>query len=410
MSIDAQRPDVFKVKSEGPYPDDDIDGGAADHRGMEATAGMARRTTDETAPAGAELTFDSAAFAAAFSASLTPMVVTDPRRFDNPIVWVNDAFLALTGYGRHELEGHNCSMLQGEDTDPDSVRRISEAIAAGKPVEVELLNYRKDGSTFWNGMTIAPVHDRAGMVAYYFAAQADMTEKHRLETAMAQSHAELERQVNERTAALQAALEQKTALLHEVDHRVKNNLQVISSLMLLKARRTPVGEARDALQGMAERVGALSTVHRMLYSAGDATRFNIKDFADDFLGDLMAGVDGTRTTVSAEFDEVAVSAAMAAPLALLVHELATNAIRHAFPQNREGRVSISARRDEEACISVSRTTGRSGAGPPNPAGFGRSLVEMVVRQLRGTIEWTEPNPGTLVAIRVPLDGIKLKDA
>ena len=368
---------------------------------------MRRMRTEETATVVMAGAFDAPAFAAAFSASLTPMVVTDPRRPDNPIVWVNDAFLALTGYARHELEGRNCSMLQGEATDAGAVRRIRDAIAASQPVEVELLNYRKDGTTFWNGMTIAPVLNGAGTVTYYFAAQADMTEKHRLETAMAQSNAELERQIGERTAALQAALEQKTALLHEVDHRVKNNLQVISSLMLLKARRTPEGETRDALQGMAERIGALSAVHRLLYSAGDATRFNIKDFADDFLGDLLAGVDGTRTTVSAEFDEVAVSAAMAAPLALLMHELATNAIRHAFPENREGRLTISARREEGALhIRIEDDGIGLSAGTPNPAGFGRSLVEMVVRQLRGTIAWTETDPGTLVVIAVPLDGVR----
>ncbi|KQT09818.1 PAS sensor protein [Methylobacterium sp. Leaf399] len=350
-------------------------------------------------------------FVSAFSASRTPMVVTDPRLPDNPIIWVNDAFLALTGYAREEIEGRNCRMLQGEDTDAGTVSRITEAVAAGSPIDVEILNYRKDGSAFWNGMTIAPVRNEEGAVAYYFAAQADMTEKHRLEAAMADANAELERQVRERTSALEAALEQKTALLHEVDHRVKNNLQVISSLMLLKARRTPLGEARDALEAMAERVGALSTAHRMLYSAGDATQFNIKDFADDFLGDLTATVDRKRTTVSAEFDEVSVSAAMAAPLALLMHEIASNAIRHAFPGDREGRVSIVARREGNILnVRIEDDGIGIGAGTPNPAGFGRSLAEMVVRQLRGTIAWTETNPGTCVAIAVPLDGVRLKGA
>ncbi|HEX8416549.1 MAG TPA: histidine kinase dimerization/phosphoacceptor domain -containing protein, partial [Methylobacterium sp.] len=272
-------------------------------------------------------------------------------------------------------------------------------------------NYRKDGSQFWNAMTITPVRNGAGDLLYYFAAQADMTEKHRLEMALKGANDDLERQVGERTADLQAALEQKTALLHEVDHRVKNNLQVISSLMLLKARRTPEGEARDALQGMAERIGALSTAHRMLYSAGDVTRFNLQEFAADFMSDLMAGVDTARTAVSAEIDSVAVSAAMAAPLALMMHELATNALRHAFPDNREGRVSITARRSETGLRILIEDDGIGlAAGVPNPAGFGRSLVEMVVRQLRGAITWHEIAPGTRVEITIPLEPDDPQDA
>jgi two-component sensor histidine kinase len=302
-------------------------------------------------------------------------------------------------------------MLQGPMTDPETVARISVAIAAGTSFEGELVNYRKDGSWFWNGLTLSPVRNADGVVTHYYSAQADMTGKHSLEAAMTHANADLGRRVAEQTADLRAALEQKTALLHEVDHRVKNNLQVISSLMLLKARRTPEGEARDALNGMAERIGALSTVHRMLYSAGDVTRFDFREFADDFVGDLVAGIDGERMAVNASIDSMAVSAAMAAPLALMLHELATNAVRHAFPDERTGRVSITARRRDGALHMVIEDDGIGlSAGRPNPSGFGRSLVEMVVRQLRGTIAWSETAPGTRVDIRVPLDAVSLSDA
>ena len=369
-------------------------------------------------------------FAAAFEASPTPMVVTDPRRGDNPIVWANGAFLALTGYGRDELYGHNCRRLQGPLTDRTTVEALREAIAQGRSFECELLNYRKDGTPFWNGMTVNPVHDAEGAILYFFSAQADMTEKHRLEAAMRDANGALEREVGERTADLRFALEQKTALLHEVDHRVKNNLQVISSLMLLKARRTPAGEARDALQAMADRIGALSTAHRMLYQEGDAARFDVREFADDLIADLAAGYGPGAARVETEVEPLALPAAMAAPLALMLHELAGNALRHAFPDAREGRVRVSARRASEAMQSdamksdsmksdsIKSEVTKSAvlelaveddgvgltAADPNPAGFGRMLVEMVVRQLRGTIAWSDAVPGTRVAIRVPLTG------
>jgi PAS domain S-box-containing protein len=357
------------------------------------------------------LGIDAGAFVAAFTGSPTPMVLTDPTRTDNPIVWANDAFLGLTGYTWEEVEGRNCRMLQGPETDVRAVRRLREAVSAGRPIEIELVNYRKDGTSFWNGMTVAPVRDATGRIVHFYSAQADMTGKYRHEVAMRDANDELERLVSEQTADLRAALEQKTALLHEVDHRVKNNLQVISSLMLLKARRTPRGEARDALQGMAERIGALSTVHRMLYSTGDVTRFDLREFAEDFVSELVAGLDSDRTAVRAEFDSIAVSAAMAAPLALMLHELATNAVRHAFPDSRPGRVTITAQRSDQSLRMLIEDDGVGMAGgTPNPAGFGRSLVEMVVRQLRGAIVWSDTAPGTRVEITVPLDAISLQNA
>lgn len=342
------------------------------------------------------------AFALSFEASPTPMVVTDPRLPDNPIVWVNGAFLTLTGYTRDEIYGRNPRLLQGPLSDPGTLSRMREAIATRQPIECELCNYRKDGTPFWNGMTISPVRDDAGRLIYFYSAQADMTDKQRLETALKRSNDELERQVSERTAALSATLEQKTALLHEVDHRVKNNLQVIFSLMLLKARRTPEGEARDALQGMAERIGALSSAHRMLYSAGDVSRFDLQEFTTDFLTDLTSGLD-ERMRVESAIDSMAVSAAMAAPLALVMHELSTNALRHAFPGGRSGKVCIEARRhDDEMRLVIADDGIGIAAGEPNPAGFGRMLVEMAVRQLQGSVRYLDTHPGTRVEITLPL--------
>ncbi|MCJ2137926.1 PAS domain-containing protein [Methylobacterium sp. J-026] len=333
------------------------------------------------------------------------MVITDARAPDNPVAWANDAFLQVTGYGLQEVVGRNCRMLQGPATDRTAVERIRAAIQVAEPISVELLNYRKDGTPFWNAMTITPVSDTEG-VAFYYAAQADMTYVHQLEDTMRDTTGELERLVEARTHALSAALEQKTALLHEVDHRVKNNLQVISSLMLLKARRTPEGEARDALQNMAERIGALSTAHRLLYSEGDCAHFNLGDFAAEFLADMNAGLDPEVRRIEADVEPIAVAAAMAAPLALLIHELTANALRHAFPDAREGRVSIAARRTESGMHLTIRDDGVGlAAVSPNPAGFGRNLVEMVVRQMRGTIAWADAGPGTVVEIDIPLKSV-----
>ena len=114
-------------------------------------------------------------FAAAARATRMPMIVTDPRQPDNPIIFVNDAFCRLTGYARAEIVGCNCRFLQGPATDRDDIARIRAAVAARDKIEIAILNYRKDGTAFWNQLLLAPVKDAGGEVAYFFASQYDVT-------------------------------------------------------------------------------------------------------------------------------------------------------------------------------------------------------------------------------------------
>ncbi len=101
---------------------------------------------------------------------------TDPYQ---PIVRVNPAFLALTGYAEHEVLGRNCRFLQGPDTDPATVAHIRTQLRQGKPVRCEILNYRKDGSAFWNQLVISPVRDASGRVIAFASIQTDVTDRHK---------------------------------------------------------------------------------------------------------------------------------------------------------------------------------------------------------------------------------------
>lgn len=114
-------------------------------------------------------------FAAAFKATRMPMIVTDPNQSDNPIIFCNNAFLRLSGYSDDEVIGRNCRFLQGPETDRETISKIREAIAAGQDVAVDILNYRKDGSQFWNAVFISPVRDETGAIIYFFASQLDFT-------------------------------------------------------------------------------------------------------------------------------------------------------------------------------------------------------------------------------------------
>lgn len=343
-------------------------------------------------------------FKSAFRTTRMAMVMTDPRQHDNPIILVNDAFSQLTGYGRDEVIGRNCRFLQGPETSAPTVDELRASLAAGEGSEVEILNYRKDGSPFWNALVISPVRDAGGQVVHFFASQSDISEKKRIEFELLRANDVLEEQVSRRTRDFQIALDQKTALLHEVDHRVKNSLQVISSLVLLNARRAKDEAAQRVLYNLAERVGALSTAHRLLYPVGDVSRFDLGEFMSDLVGELITLVPKGRVDVNLAVEPVAVAAAKAAPLALLANELIGNALKHAYPAPRRGTLSVAVTKLGTALRIVIEDDGVGLAGGALPDhGFGKILIDMLVRQLKARLEWEDARPGTRAVIVMPLD-------
>ncbi|WP_285294005.1 PAS domain-containing protein [Aureimonas altamirensis] len=137
-------------------------------------------------------------FAAAVRTTRMPMLITDPHQPDNPIIFVNDAFSRLTGYERHEILGRNCRFLQGTGTNTDDVTRIRNAVARREAIEVDLLNYRKDGSSFWNRLLVSPVFDEDGNLTYFFASQFDVSPDRRRVSELQNAHGEMESEVERR--------------------------------------------------------------------------------------------------------------------------------------------------------------------------------------------------------------------
>ncbi len=109
-------------------------------------------------------------------------VVTDPRLPDNPIVAVNAAFCALTGYAKEEILGRNCRFLAGRDTEAEAQAVLRAAVAEARPVLAELLNYKKDGTPFRNAVMLAPVRDSEGSVAFFLGSQMDVSGDARVPT------------------------------------------------------------------------------------------------------------------------------------------------------------------------------------------------------------------------------------
>ncbi len=116
-----------------------------------------------------------------------PMTVTDPHLPDNPIVFANRAFLEMTGYSAEEVIGNNCRFLQGPETDPASISDVRQSIETRSEFATEVLNYRKDGSSFWNALFVSPVFDDHGNLVYFFGSQLDVSRRRDAEDALRQA-------------------------------------------------------------------------------------------------------------------------------------------------------------------------------------------------------------------------------
>lgn len=115
------------------------------------------------------------------------ILITDASQPDHPIIYASAGFSRMTGYETGDVLGRNCRLLQGKDTDPAVVQALRDAIAQGRPCAVEILNYRKDGTPFWNALSISPVLDDKGQLQHFVGLQQDITERRRLETQLLQS-------------------------------------------------------------------------------------------------------------------------------------------------------------------------------------------------------------------------------
>ncbi|HEY3331912.1 MAG TPA: HD domain-containing phosphohydrolase [Capsulimonadaceae bacterium] len=120
------------------------------------------------------------------------LVIVDACAIDNPIIYANLAFYRLTGYAKEEVIGRNCRFLQGPDTAREDVLKLRSTLEAGRACQVTLLNYRKDGTTFWNELTVSPIFDESGEIQYFVGIQTDVSAHKAIETALEQTQRQLE--------------------------------------------------------------------------------------------------------------------------------------------------------------------------------------------------------------------------
>ena len=128
----------------------------------------------------------------ALAASAEGITIADARLPDNPLIYANAGFERLTGYSVSDVLGRNCRFLQGGGTDPETVDALRTAIREKRPITVQLLNYKKDGTPFWNRLSITPVQDHSGVVTHFIGVQSDVTEEKQAKDALQNANERLE--------------------------------------------------------------------------------------------------------------------------------------------------------------------------------------------------------------------------
>ncbi|WP_313199300.1 PAS domain-containing protein [Rhizobium sp.] len=336
-------------------------------------------------------------FAAAFKATRMPMIVTDPNQADNPIIFCNEAFRKLTGYGDDEVIGRNCRFLQGPETDRDTIALMRERIGAGQDVAVDILNYRKDGSTFWNAVFISPVRDEANRIIYFFASQLDFTPVKSREADLAAARHQAEAEVAKHTANLRSALDARTLLVHEVDHRVKNNLLTMASIVKIQARVTKDDRQKRTLMSVLNRIEALSTVQRKLFTLDDVSRFDMSEFTRELVTDLVDATGRKDIRLSLDLSPLLVPAVKATPLSLIVNELIGDAVRRGLSDGG-GDIHVVVKRLNGHFLIRVEDTSEPVEPDSESAELGRMLLEASALQLGAEIERKRDGQKTIVDV------------
>ena len=213
-----------------------------------------------------------------------------------------------------------------------------------------------------------------------------------------------------REAQLRDAVEAQDLAMQEIHHRVKNNLQIVASLLNLQASRIRSPAARAEFQAARDRVRALATLHRHLYAHGEVHSINMRTFLLELCGQLvqaMGETEGERLTLDIDAPEMEMSSDQAVPMSLIVTEAVTNAIKYAYPAGRRGTITVRLRRDGEMAEleirddGIGIPAGRAETDAGMRDGIGIQLINGFARQLNATLT-VEQGAGTRYLVRMKL--------
>ncbi|MDD5142033.1 PAS domain S-box protein [Methanoregula sp.] len=350
-----------------------------------------------------------------FDYANAPIIVWDP---EFRITRFNHAFERLTGLAERDVLGKHLSILFPEEIRHSSIDLIRSTLAGVRMETAEIPILTTSGevrTVLWNSATI---YDEDGKTAIATIAQGqDITIRKKALQELEQLNANLENIVEERTHSLneeirqrrqaeetiRASLDEKVLLLREIHHRVNNNLQIIISLVKLQMRNVEDAEMKQVLSEMRNRVEAMSLVHERLYQSKSLSSIDIDDYTRFLVTQLFAfySVDRRRIALRTDIEKNLMDIEVAIPLGLILNELISNALMHAFPNNRTGTITISSHLEGDLISLVIADDG-AGMSPEydwrGTSSLGFRLVNSLVDQLGGTIEQTTGDGTTFIIL------------
>ena len=304
---------------------------------------------------------------------------------DGRIISANEAMIRMFGYG--SFEEFQATPVGHRGLDSEERRKIIETVEKdGEVRNREILLKRKDGTTFHGLTSSAVVRDDAGRIECIEGSVVDVSD-------LVQSK-----------AALQSALREKETLLKEIYHRVKNNLQTVSGLLRLQSQYLKDPEAVDAFQESQNRIRSMAMIHENLYRSESLSGVDFASYVRNLAQALLGSQANSpgRIQLNMDVEPVQFDLKTAIPLGLIINELVSNALKHAFPKGQRGVIAVGLRAfgPEEYLLSVRD----DGVGLPPDLEIGRldsmglQLVDMLATQLDGRVE-IGPPPGAEVRIR-----------
>jgi len=341
---------------------------------------------------------------------------------DGKFLDVNDAFCRLTGYSRDELFVRSLSDIEAKET-ADVISEHSREIIRKGEDRFETRYRRKDGSLIDVEVSVVATDRHGGQFVTFHH---DITERIRAHEALISARNELEQKVFERTRELKAtneslqaeivlrnkaendivtSLKEKEMLLKEIHHRVKNNMQVISSLLFMQARAQKDETIKGILQESQDRIKSIALVHEKLYQSTDLDRIDYTDYLRKITEHLFESykIDPTIVKLHLNAEKAVLHIDKAVPCSLIINELISNSLKHAFPGGRKGVITIDFRKGVDNYIL---TYSDDGIGIPEGITFDRTdsmgmqLIKGLTKQINGSIA-LDRTVGTKYTITFP---------
>jgi PAS domain S-box-containing protein len=272
-----------------------------------------------------------------------------------------------------------------------------------------------DGTVRWLALHWKVFNSEAGKPLHVTGINIDLTERKRAEQEregllgqLGVLNADLEERVRARTVQLTTALKERDVLLQEIHHRVKNNLQVISSLINMQIRKLVDRTSRSGLEGCRARVEAIALIHEKLYQSRDYARVPFSDYAKSLASNIFhaSGVSPASITLGVDVEPTLLPVDKAIPCGLILNELITNALKHAFPGGRGGSIRVELRNAPGGAVMLGVSDDGIGLAcdvdPRSSTTLGMQLVSTLVEQLDGELE-VRRRDGMAFRIIFPLD-------